>query len=85
MKKIFKISFIALAMFATACAEIEEPDKPQDPGTTETPETPDTPEEPGDTPEDGTIVFTANVPVKTAIDADDVKVTWVDGDQVKFI
>ena len=82
MKKIFKISFIALAMFATACAEIEEPDKPQDPGTTETPETP---EEPGDTPEDGTIVFTANVPVKTAIDADDVKVTWVDGDQVKFI
>ena len=81
MKKIFKISFIALAMFATACAEIEEPDKPQDPGTTETPETPD----PGDTPEDGTIVFTANVPVKTAIDADDVKVTWVDGDQVKFI
>ena len=82
MKKIFKISFIALAMFATACAEIEEPDKPQDPGTTETPETP---EEPGDTPEDGTSVFTANVPVKTAIDADDVKVTWVDGDQVKFI
>ena len=85
MKNIFKISFIALAMFATACAEIEEPDKPQDPGTTETPETPDTPEEPGDTPDDGTIVFTANVPVKTAIDADDVKVTWVDGDQVKFI
>ena len=85
MKNLFKISFIALAMFATACAEIEEPDKPQDPGTTETPETPDTPEEPGDTPDDGTIVFTANVPVKTAIDADDVKVTWVDGDQVKFI
>ena len=83
MKNIFKISFIALAMFATACAEIEEPDKPQDPGTTETPETPETPDQP--TPDDGTIEFIANVPVKTAIDADDVKVTWCKDDAVKFI
>ena len=83
MKNIFKISFVALALFATACAEIEEPEKPQDPGTTETPETPETPDQP--TPDDGTIEFTANVPVKTAIDADDVKVTWCKDDAVKFI
>ena len=83
MKKIFNILFVALAVFATACAEIEEPEKPQDPGTTETPETPETPDQP--TPDDGTIEFIANVPVKTAIDADDVKVTWCKDDAVKFI
>lgn len=82
MKKIFNILFVALAVFATACAEIEEPEKPQDPGNTETPENPD-PEQP--TPGDGTIEFIANVPVKTAIDADDVKVTWCKDDAVKFI
>lgn len=83
MKKIFNILFIALALFATACAEVVEPEQPQDPGTTETPETPETPDQP--TPDDGTIEFIANVPVKTAIDADDVKVTWCKDDAVKFI
>ena len=82
MKKIFNILFVALALFATACAEVVEPEQPQDPGNTETPENPD-PEQP--TPDDGTIEFIANVPVKTAIDADDVKVTWCKDDAVKFI
>jgi len=38
------------------------------------------------TPADSNVVvFTANVPTKTAIDANDEVVTWVAGDEVKFV
>ena len=86
MKSIFKVGFVALALMVASCAEIEDPQTPEEPGT-ETPETPtpDNPDAP-DTPEDpNVVVFTANVDVKTAIDSDDKEVTWVAGDQVKFI
>lgn len=86
MKSIFKVGFLALALIVASCAELENPQTPEEPGT-ETPEapTPDNPDTPA-TPEDpNVVVFTANVDVKTAIDSDDKEVTWVAGDQVKFI
>ena len=86
MKRIAMFSFAALAAFAVACAEIETPQEPDNQEPTEQPETPGEPENPEEpTPDDGTVEFTANVPTKTAIDADDVKVTWCKDDAVKFI
>lgn len=86
MKRIAMFSFAALAAFAVACAEIETPQEPDNQEPTEQPETPGEPENPEEpTPDDGTVEFTANVDVKTAIDSDDKEVTWVAGDQVKFI
>lgn len=61
---------IALAISTVACAQIEDTAAPQ------------TPETPAD---ENSIVFTANVPTRTAIADDDKTVTWVAGDQVKFV
>ena len=70
MKKIELSALVALALAACACnKEIEQPG-------TDGPEVPIGP---------GAIVFTAGVPTKTAIDANDEVVTWVAGDEVKFV
>ena len=43
------------------------------------------PAEPQSPVGENTVVFTANVPTKTAISDDDKTVTWVAGDEVKFV
>ena len=89
MKRIAMFSFAALAAFAVACAEIENPQEPGNQDPTEQPENPDDkPQEPQEpeTPADGnTIVFTANLASRTSIDSEDKVASWVAGDQVKFV
>lgn len=43
------------------------------------------PQEQPTTTDPNVVVFTANVPTKTAIDSNDEVVTWVAGDEVKFV
>ena len=62
--------FALIALSALAAACAKEIDNPQEP---------DVPVGPN------TIVFTAQAPTKTAIDANDEAVTWVAGDEVKFV
>ncbi len=70
MKKFELFALIALAMAAGACNKEKEFES--------TPEDAVIPAEPGK------IVFTAQAPTKTAIDANDEVVSWVEGDEVKF-
>ena len=69
---------IALAVLSVACAKNEE-DKPNG---NDVPQEEELTGKPG---EDGKIVFTAQAPTKTAIDANDQVVSWVAGDEVKFV
>ena len=68
---------IALAVLSVACAKNEE-DKPNGNDVPQEEQT-------GKPGEDGKIVFTAMAPTKTAIDSNDEVVTWVAGDEVKFV
>ena len=70
MKRFDLFALIALALAACAC------NKETDDLGTDGPEVPIGP---------GAIVFTAEAPTKTAIDANDEVVTWVAGDEVKFV
>ena len=75
MKTTKILALIALAAIAAACAkenEAPENEAPEEQG-------PVVPAEPG------VIVFTAQAPTRTAIDANDQVVTWVAGDEVKFV
>ena len=75
MKTTKILALIALAAIAVACAkenEAPENEAPEEQG-------PVVPAEPG------VIVFTAQAPTRTVIDANDQVVTWVAGDEVKFI
>ena len=70
MKASSKIfALIALATLAVAC------EKEKEIGTV-------TPAEPTDP---NTVVFTANLPTRTTIDANDQVVSWAAGDEVKFV
>ena len=68
---------IALAVLSVACAKNEE-DKPNGNDVPQEEQT-------GKPGADGKIVFTAMAPTKTAIDSNDEVVTWVAGDEVKFV
>ncbi len=69
---------IALAVLSVACAKNEE-DKPNG---NDVPQEEELTGKPG---EDGKIVFKALAPTKTTIDSNDEVVSWVDGDEVKFV
>lgn len=73
MKKLKLFALIALAMAACACNKEKEIEN--------TPEE----QEPVGPVEPGQIVFTAQAPTKTSIDANDEVVSWVAGDEVKFV
>ena len=68
---------IALAVLSVACAKNEE-DKPNGNDVPQEEQT-------GKPGEDGKIVFTALAPTKTTIDSNDEVVSWVAGDEVKFV
>ena len=71
MKKFELFAFVALAMVAGACNKEKEFES--------------APEEAVIPAEPGKIVFTAQAPTRTSIDANDQVVTWVAGDKVKFV
>lgn len=70
MKTTRILTVIALAVLAAACAKEKEVAEEQAPVVPAGP---------------NTVVFTAQAPSKTAIDDNDEAVTWVAGDQVKFV
>ena len=70
MKNLRIFTLIALAVAAAACNKEQQETEPIGPVDPEHP---------------NAIVFTADAPSKTAIDANDEQVTWVAGDEVKFV
>ena len=75
MKSFRKIGLLALALSAVACGL---PDEWDNTPYTPHPVTPE-PEEPG------VVEFTATVPTKTSLDEESGSVTWVAGDEVRFV